>query len=163
MRDGELLTRRRTGIPAYEDSQCTGTETIQEMNNPTSNVTVKQLPATFDAKQQQRFLHELEECWSVSRPRIVLDCANARQVDHSFVHLLLCSLEEAMKRNGDVRLAGIGPEAKTILKLYGVDRLFKIFATNEEAIESYQSPHEYPAPHTRVIEDGRIPGPKGAA
>ena len=132
------------------------------MSNLTSNVTVKQLPAAFDARHERIFLLQLEDCWNASRPRIVLDCANVRQIDHPFVHLLLSCLEEAMKRNGDVRLAGVGPEARALLKRHGVDRLFKIFATNQGAIESYQGRQEYSATPAPSLDNGGQPPAKDA-
>lgn len=71
------------------------------------------------------------------RPRIVLDCSNVRQLNRSVVHLLLHCLEEAMKRNGDVRLAAMPPGAGPVLELTGVNRLFDIFNTTAEAVKSF--------------------------
>jgi anti-anti-sigma regulatory factor len=39
------------------------------------------------------------------RAYIVLDCSKVGVMDRSAIYLLLCCLEEAMKRNGDVKLA----------------------------------------------------------
>lgn len=43
-----------------------------------------------------------------------------------------------MKRNGDVRLAGVSPEARAVLESTGVDRLFKIFDSIAEAESSFR-------------------------
>jgi anti-anti-sigma factor len=72
------------------------------------------------------------------RPAIVLDCTELRQIDSAAAHLLLCCLEEAMKRNGDVRLAGLSAEANGMLSAWGVDRLFRTFDTTEKAAQSFQ-------------------------
>ena len=37
---------------------------------------------------------------------MVLDCSNVRQLDRAGIQVLLRCLEEAMKRNGDVKLGG---------------------------------------------------------
>jgi anti-anti-sigma regulatory factor len=132
------------------------------MIKSTRVVTVKHVPAAFDANQERMFLRELEDCLNVSRPCIVLDCSVARQMDPSIVRMLLCCLEEAMKRNGDVRLSGVAPEAITVLKRYAVDRLFKIFATNEDAIESYRRPPGHPAAQVCAMDDGPYPATKNA-
>ena len=108
-------------------------------------VTVKQLPAAFDSKQEQIFLREFEDCLNVSRPCIVLDCSQACEIDGPFLHLLLCCLEEAMKRNGDVRLAALTPEAKAALKVSRIERLFKTYETETEAVDSFQQPSGYVA------------------
>jgi anti-sigma B factor antagonist len=111
-----------------------------EITLRTRAVTVKQMPAALHTKQKQMFLREMENCLSARRPCIVLDCSEAKQIDRTFLHLLLCCLEEAMKRNGDVRLAAVPPEMREILKRARVDRLFRIFETCAEAADSFQRP-----------------------
>lgn len=101
-------------------------------------VTVKQLPEILDEKQERIFLREIQGLMNVERPCMVLDCSNARQLDKSTVHLLLCCLEEAMKRNGDVKLAALPAGAGEILELTGAGRLFDIYATTAEAVNSYR-------------------------
>lgn len=89
-------------------------------------------------KAQRIFLKQIEPCIEVKRPRIVLDCSKVRKFDRAFVHLVLCCLEEAMKRNGDVRLAGIPPEARAVLDITGATHLFEIFDNVEEAESSFR-------------------------
>jgi len=101
-------------------------------------VTVKQLPETFNAKQGRLFFRDLESCMNVDRPRVVLDCSRVRQMDSSALHLLLCCLEEAMKRNGDVKLAAIPDGERLILERTGLDRLFEVFDTNADAVNSFR-------------------------
>ena len=101
-------------------------------------VTVKLLPEILDAKQEQIFLREIQELMNVERPCVVLDCSNMRQLDRSAVHLLLCCLEGAMKRNGDVKLAGLPRGAEVILEQTGARRLFDIHATPAEAVDSFR-------------------------
>lgn len=101
-------------------------------------VAVKQLPETMDAKQGRLFFSELESCMNVDRPSLVLDCSRVRRLDSSAVHLLLCCLEEAMKRNGDVKLSAIPAGASAVLELAGIDRLFEVYATNAEAVSSFR-------------------------
>ncbi len=97
------------------------------------------------ATEARAFVRELAEAMAHTiRPSVVLDCTCVRQIDGSFLHLLLCCLEEAMKRNGDVRLAGIPAQAKLALETMGVHRLFRLFPTTEEAIESFQGSNMLP-------------------
>jgi len=51
---------------------------------------------------------------------------------------MLCCLEEAVKRNGDVKLAAVPAGARSTLKLTGIDRIFEIFDTNVEAASSFR-------------------------
>jgi anti-sigma B factor antagonist len=113
-------------------------------------VVVKQLPETLNAKVGRLFFSELESCMNVDRPCLVLDCSKVRKMDSSAVHLMLCCLEEALKRNGDVKLAAIPAGATTILELSGIDRLFEIFDTNADAVNSFSRPPVDAASHPGV-------------
>src|ERR1700733_2538427 len=108
------------------------------MELPQHNLTVavRQMPETMTLGQGKRFFVELESCMNVDRPSIVFDCSKVIQMDAAAIHVLLCCLEEAMKRNGDVRLAAVTPGAMAQFRQTGVDRLFEIFATSDLALNS---------------------------
>ena len=111
------------------------------MRGRTQSVLICRLP-----DQKERFrneaIHESLGCRAnVDRPSIVLDCSSLCTLDRSGLNFLLCYLEEAMKRNGDVRLAGLCPEVRSVLRATGVDSLFQCFETVGEAVESYHRPH----------------------
>ncbi len=104
------------------------------------SATVKQLPELVSAKQGRIFWGELESCMNIDRPCIVLDCSKVCELGTSTINLLLCCLEEAMKRNGDVKLAAVPAKAVSMLELTGVNRLFEIFDTEAEAVNSFSRP-----------------------
>lgn len=101
-------------------------------------VTVKQLPDTKNGEQEWAFLEELKRSLYVERPRIVLNCASMNSFSGSSIHLLLCCLEEAMKRNGDVRLSAMPKATRAMLESSGMDRLFQIFDDDAAAVKSFQ-------------------------
>ena len=74
----------------------------------------------------------------MDNPYIVLDCSKVCQIAIPAIYLLLCCLEEAMKRNGDVKLASMPFETTALLELTGVARLFERYDTNAEAISSFR-------------------------
>jgi len=97
-------------------------------------------------------MHKLDaQIAELVRPAVVLDCSRVGQIDKPMIHLLFCCLEEAMKRNGDVRLAGIRPEIWPALQAAGVGRLFRIFPSNREAASSYSKPAAY---HNATVRAG---------
>ena len=95
----------------------------------------------MDIEQGKRFLAAMEDCIDVDRPRIVLDCSRVRHMGRQAVNVLLCCLEEAMKRNGDVKLAAVPPDARAVLEITGADRLFEILDTMEDAVEGFYHRH----------------------
>jgi anti-anti-sigma factor len=114
-------------------------------------VAVKQLPETLTGKQARSIFSELDRNLKRSdRTRIVLDFSKVRQIERSAIYLLLCCLEEAMKRNGDVKLAAIPSGARKILEITGVARLFETFDTSADAIDSFRRFPADSAPNTGV-------------
>lgn len=103
-------------------------------------VTVTQLPETLKMKAGRLFFADLQSSIKIERPCVVLDCAKVREMDKHAIHMLLCCLEEAMKRNGDVKLAAVAPSIGEILELTRVDRLFEIYETQTEAVNSFFRP-----------------------
>jgi anti-anti-sigma regulatory factor len=75
---------------------------------------------------------------SIGNACIVLDCSQVRQIDKAAIYLLLSCLENALKRDGDVKLASIHSGARAILEFTGVARLFECFETNAEAVCSFR-------------------------
>jgi anti-anti-sigma factor len=100
-------------------------------------VTIEQLPEITSEDQGRQFLGRVQDRMSDRRPGLVLDCSGLSHMDKPVLHLLLSCLEEAMKRNGDARLAAVSPSAQAMLKLIGADRLFQIFASNADAVNSF--------------------------
>jgi anti-anti-sigma factor len=109
-------------------------------------VVVRELPARLDRHSETALLNDLRAAMNVDRPAVVLDCSRLRAMDVPAIRLLLYSLEEAMKRNGDVRLAAVSREAKDSLRGLRIDQLFRIFETSEQAIDSFQRRGAFVAP-----------------
>jgi anti-anti-sigma factor len=117
-------------------------------------VEVKQLPEKLSVRQGRVFFREVESCLKADRPRLVLDCSKVQQLDSAGIQMLLRCLEEALKRNGDVKLAVIPPGAAATLELTRVDRLFEVFGSTADAVNSFQ---QFPLLHpTRGCEHSTV-------
>jgi anti-anti-sigma regulatory factor len=125
-------------------------------------VAVIQLPEIRNANERQAFLRDLQNSVDVDRPCVVLDCSSVGQLDKSGIHLLLCCLEEAMKRNGDLKLAGLDSSAEAMLETFGVYRLFDIHDTTAGAVNSFHRLPTGSASQTSRSMDRR-PQPESAA
>jgi anti-anti-sigma regulatory factor len=115
-------------------------------------VNVRRLPDVLSVQQKVAFLHDIAGIMNTNRPRLVLDCSKLRECDLSTIHLLLHCLEEAMKRNGDVKLAAVPAHAAIRLVTTGVARLFETFDSTEEAVNSF---HQLPVVPEKPEGDGR--------
>lgn len=110
------------------------------MRNKIRSVSIRQLPEHTSGTPSRNVYKDLETCLNIERPALVFDCSMTRSLDKSAIHLLLCCLEEAMKRNGDVRLAALRPAVRAALKAAEVDSLFQCYETIGDAVESFHKP-----------------------
>jgi anti-sigma B factor antagonist len=108
------------------------------MTHERSPVALLQVPDEIKPRQEHVFLSELKSRMHTARPRIVLDCSKLRRVDKPTIHLLLCCLEEALKHNGDVRLAAIPARESESFGRSGLEGLFEVFDTIPDAVHSFQ-------------------------
>lgn len=111
-----------------------------------ATVIVMQAPERLDHTGATMFLNQLKPLLDGGRPRLVLDCADIQHLDSAGVETLLLCMEEAMKRDGDVKLAAVAPSSAVILELMKVDHLFEIFDTPEEAVGSFHALPSYAIP-----------------
>jgi anti-anti-sigma factor len=121
-------------------------------------VIIMQLPERLDHTEGELFLSEVQPLLESDRPRIVLDCSQVRYMDSAGVEMLLHCVQEAMKRDGDLKLAAVSPASGVILELMRVDRLFETFETTDEAVQSF---HAFPS-YTPPQNEAYYPGGYGA-
>ena len=100
-------------------------------------VRVHQIPLNLTAAEALNFLNDLRQFTDTERPRFVIDCSQVGAMTDQVMGLLLCSLEEAMKSNGDVRLAALSAQAEIALERAGVSRIFESFPSTESAVQSF--------------------------
>lgn len=102
-------------------------------------VIVMEVPARLDREDAGAFLGKLQPLLESGCARIVLDCSLVRYVDSAGLDALSRCVQQAMKRNGDLKLAAVSPASRVILELIRADRLFETFETTGEAVRSFDS------------------------
>jgi anti-sigma B factor antagonist len=101
-------------------------------------VIVMELPEKLTHLEVRSFLDEMQPLLEIDRPCVVLDCSQVQSMDSAGVEMLLHCLQEAMKRDGDMKLAAVPPASAVMLELMRVDRLFEVFDNSEQAVRSFQ-------------------------
>ena len=102
-------------------------------------VIVMELPETLNHAEGTKFLGDLQPLMESNRPRIVLDCSLVQHMDSAGIEILLDCMSEAMKRDGDLKLASVSPASAAIMELMRIDRLFEVYETTDEAARSFQA------------------------
>ncbi|MBS1852877.1 MAG: STAS domain-containing protein [Acidobacteria bacterium] len=110
------------------------------MKTNRSTLVVK-LPEKLSQLEARVFCRELRPILTADRPRLVFDLSELREIDSAGVDVLVDSLERVVQNDGDLKLAALTPQAAVILQLTRVDRLFEIYGTTAQAVESF---HGFP-------------------
>src|SRR6266478_2845449 len=69
--------------------------------------------------------------------RIVLNLAWIGHIDSSGLGTLVASFISARNRGAEIKFAALSPEARRVLAISNVDRLFVVYESTEKAIESF--------------------------
>lgn len=132
------------------------------MATRTYNVVVRKLPQVLNTRQARAFVHEIQDSMDADGPRVVLDCSEVQELNRPVVDTLLRCLEEAMKRNGDLRVAALPPGSEAVLAIAVADGLFQIFRTPIEAVNSFELSSLPVAPRKSAPVEEIPIKPKGA-
>jgi anti-sigma B factor antagonist len=97
----------------------------------TSNILVS-LPERFTAKEARRLTREFEGQVSKEHSSVVVDLSKVRDMDRAGLDSLVQCMADVVEHDGAIQLAGVSPEAATILELTQLDRIFSMFPRYEE-------------------------------
>jgi anti-anti-sigma factor len=100
-------------------------------------VVVKRMPERVNQRQARDFLKDVQPFLKSDRPQLVFDLSQVKQLDTAGVEMLLHCVAEVMKRDGDLKLASLSPEAAIVLELTRTDRLFEIYESSTDAARSF--------------------------
>ena len=98
---------------------------------------MKRMPEKVNQREAHKFLADVQPFLNADRPQLVFDLSTVRQLDAAGVEMLLHCVSEVMKRDGDLKLASLSPQAAMVLELTRTDRLFEIYETSTEAARSF--------------------------
>lgn len=107
------------------------------MDTNSRPVVVKRMPERLNARSSREFLRDVQPFLVADRPQLVFDLSQVRQLDSAGVEMLLRCMSEAHKRDGDLKLAGVSPDAAVVLELTRTERLFEIYETSTDAVRSF--------------------------
>jgi anti-sigma B factor antagonist len=71
------------------------------------------------------------------RARVVVDLSGTEFMDSSGLGALIAGLKTARQAGGDLRIAGLGPQVATVLKLTNLDRVLRPHGSVAEALRGW--------------------------
>lgn len=80
----------------------------------------------------------LAEIPEETKPKVVLNLSKVTMMDSSGLGVLVSSYTSVQKRDGGLVLAGLGKGLQNLVAITKLTRVFDIYETEEEAIQSLQ-------------------------
>ena len=102
-------------------------------------VVVKRMPEKMNLKQARSFFKEVQPFLNSDRPQVVFDMSQVRHIDAAGVDVMLKCMRTIIRRDGDLKLAALSPQAAVVLELTRTGRLFEIYDTSTAAVKSFSS------------------------
>lgn len=100
-------------------------------------VVVIHAPAHLDSKHARQFMGEILAILHSDRPQVVVDLSQVKSMDSAGVDVLVGCVRSAMRRDGEIKLAALPPQAAVVLELTRADRLFEIYDNVANAVMSF--------------------------
>jgi anti-anti-sigma factor len=95
------------------------------------------MPEKVNQSEARKFFQGVQPFLKADRPQLVFDLSLVKQLDAAGVEMLLTCVSEVMKRDGDLKLASLSPQAAMVLELTRTGRMFEIYNSSTEAARSF--------------------------
>ena len=102
-----------------------------------SGITIISLDGRFDALMAKEFKNCISTLIEKRQIMIAIDMANIDFIDSSGLGSLVGGLKGVSKEKGEIRIAGLSPEVRTIFELTRLHRIFDIYENIETAKASF--------------------------
>jgi anti-sigma B factor antagonist len=94
----------------------------------------------LDVREARDFALRIKPELRENQPCVVVDMSEVEQIDAAALEMLLRCMLQVARHDGTVRLAGLSPQAATVLEITRMDRIFAMFPEAAEAQASFEVP-----------------------
>ena len=91
----------------------------------------------LDAHNSGELKAELARLFDEGTKEILVDLMDVRFIDSSGLGALVSGFKNAISHQGNLKLASLQPQVKSMFELTRLHRVFEIFGSTVEALESY--------------------------
>lgn len=107
------------------------------MRSTGRQIVVRKMPKRFARRRARNFYDDVKPLLNSDQPQIVFDMSETGYIDSTGADVLLQCLCEAMKCDGEVKLAGLTYAASIVLEMTCIGRLFEVYEDSASAIRSF--------------------------
>ena len=91
----------------------------------------------LDAHNSDELKVEMQRLFAEGNKNILVDLRDVRFIDSSGLGALVSGFKNAISHQGNLKLSTLQPQVKSMFELTRLHRVFEIFASSAEALESY--------------------------
>lgn len=91
----------------------------------------------LDAHNSGDLKAELAGLFEGKEKNILVDLKDVKFIDSSGLGALVSGFKNAISHQGSLKLSGLQPQVRSMFELTRLHRVFEIFNSSEEAMESY--------------------------
>jgi len=91
----------------------------------------------MDAHNSGTFKEQMLALFDEGKNKLIINLSAVRFVDSSGLGALVSGFKNASAREGSLKLCGLQPQVRSMFELTRLHRVFEIFASVEEAQESF--------------------------
>lgn len=110
-----------------------------DSSSTSGQIQILRLTGNFDVTSHMPAREWLEAAASEPPAFVVVNLSGVTFLDSTALSTLVLGKKRAQALNGDVRLCEVQQQVRIIFELTRLDRVFEIFLSEEEAIQSFQS------------------------
>ncbi len=103
----------------------------------TSEITIVEISGRIDASNTPMLDEEMSKVLSEGKTKVIVDLSNLAYISSAGLRVFLSAVKKLKKSNGDLRLCGLSPNIMKIFKLAGFNKIFQIFDSEKEAVDSF--------------------------
>lgn len=103
----------------------------------TDNIALIILGGDVDIYRVQPFKQTILEIIAAGVNSVTIDCSQVKEIDPTGLGVLIGAMKRFRERGGDMNIVSSdNPKINYIFKITGLDKIFTIYATQEEALEA---------------------------
>ncbi len=102
-----------------------------------NDVAILKLQGSLDVGVQKLLKEKIVETAQSLEKDVVLDFSQVEFIDSSCLGVLVSTNKSIKESRGDLKLASMSDEVKSIFEITRLNKVFEIYETTNEAIESF--------------------------
>jgi len=100
------------------------------------NFSVLKIKGRIDTVNSSAFEDEVKQIFESGEKNLIFNCSEMNYISSSGLRVFLVAQKKVISINGKLFLSNMQPAIQDIFRISGFSNLFKIYSTQEEALEN---------------------------